>query len=175
MRAHLLPWSSIAHLLVTSRCPAVKPRPFGAIVRLECINAFAILLSARNAIQAFEQAFPAHRMNIEAMTFTGRIGDGLRMQIDRNLRARMRAQLHAHRGYCSFGQDDGKQAVFAAVVGENVTEAGRDDAANAELKERVNGALARRAAAKIPVGDENARAAIRLDIQQVLLFAAVDV
>ena len=52
-------------------------------------------------------------------------------------------------------QHDRQDAVLEAVVEEDVGEAGRDDAADAEVLQRPGRVLARRAAAEIVAGDQD--------------------
>src|SRR5678816_2130203 len=57
----------------------------------------------------------------------------------------------------------------------NVGEARRDHTAYAELVQRIDGALARRAAAPVAVRDYDPRALKGFDIEQVFLLRAVGV
>ena len=59
-----------------------------------------------------------------------------------------------------FRQHHRQQAVLHAVVGKDVGERWRDDGAEAEIVERPRRMLARRAAAEIAVGDQDAGAAV---------------
>ena len=71
-------------------------------------------------------------------------------------------------------QHDRQDAVLEAVVVEDVGEAGRDDAADAEIQQRPGRVLARRAAAEILAGDEDLGLAVgRLVQHEIRVLAAV--
>ena len=69
-------------------------------------------------------------------------------------------------------QGDGQDAVLEAVVVENVGEARRDDATDAEIEQRPGRVLAARAAAEIFPGDENLRLVVRRLVQHEIGGAA---
>src|SRR5687768_1401908 len=70
--------------------------------------------------------------------------------------------------------DDGQQAVLQRVAAKDVRNPQADDGANAEVEQGPRRMLARRAAAEVVAGDENARPAILGFIQhEVGAFAAV--
>ena len=80
-----------------------------------------------------------------------------------------------HQLFQIFRADDDRQdAVLEAVVVEDVGEAGRDDAADAEIEQRPGRMLAARAAAEIVAGDEDLRLAVgRLVEHEIRVLRAV--
>ena len=69
---------------------------------------------------------------------------------------------------------DRQDAVLEAVVVEDVGEAGRDDAADAEIEQRPGRVLAARAAAEIVAGDQDLRLAVgRLVEDEIRVLRAV--
>ena len=60
----------------------IKPRSLVTIHHLMCLKLIAILHGARNVIEAFQQTFFTHRMNVEAMRISLRVNHRLRRQIN---------------------------------------------------------------------------------------------
>ncbi len=74
----------------------------------------------------------------------------------------------------SFETTHRQDAVLEAVVVEDVGEAGRDHAADAEVEQRPGGMLAARPAAEIVAGDQDLRLAVgRLVEDEIRVFRTV--
>src|SRR5258708_21838990 len=70
-----------------------------------------------------------------------------------------------------FAQDDGQEAVLAAIVGENISKRWCDDSAETKVAKRPHRMLAGRATAKISSRDKNTRIFVpRLMQNEVILF-----
>src|SRR5688572_11663698 len=100
-----------------------KPRPLVSIRAFETFDLPGILSRARDVVQAFEQAFLAHWMNVKTVRPPIRIGNRLCREIDGNRRARTLAELLADRRTLGLRQHQGQEAVFRAVVRVDIAEA----------------------------------------------------
>src|SRR6185437_5569124 len=118
-----------------------------------------------NIVQAVQQKVLAERIDFKRNLLPARSNDNLALQIDRY--AGVAAELGVlDQGVADLArQADRQDAVLEAVVEENIGEVRRDDAANAEIQQRPGGVLARRAATKVLVRDNDLRLAVRLLVQ----------
>ena len=118
-----------------------------------------------DVVQAVQQQVFAERIDVEPNLLAARTDHHLPREI--NGQARVAAelgvlyQLVAHRA----GQAHRQDAVLEAVVVEDVGEVRRDDAADAEIKQRPGRVLARRATAEVFMRDQDLRMAIGLLVE----------
>ena len=114
-----------------------------------------------NVIKTFEQA-----VLFEAIDFKGKggavsDGHGLLFEVDCDAGVlAFLGLLHDHIDLL-LGQRDGQDAVFEAVVVEDVSKAGRDYGADTEIKQCPRGVFALRASAKVITSDDDLGVAIR--------------
>ena len=85
-------------------------------------------------LEPFHQAMFAEGIDIERIFFILR-ADGLRLQIDGDFRIIRRG--HGHQFFdLLFGQGNGQDAVFKAVIEENIGKTWCDDGTEAKIKQR---------------------------------------
>jgi hypothetical protein len=110
----------------------IQPRPDLAPPALKSLDSGSLLERKRNVIQAVKQAVSAEWIDGERHRgFAACTADLLLLEIDLELETRLGlcCQLPAD----ILGKGDGQHAVLHAVVAEDVREAGRDNAADAEV------------------------------------------
>ncbi len=176
IREDLAKWSKLVRETgIKLEKRSIQPAALAFVGRLKSFDRPLILACAIYVVEAFQQAFLAHRMDIEGVHGPVEIGYGLRVKINGQRRTDVIAQLTADIGTDRSRQCHRQQPVFAAVIGENVAEARRDHAADAEFVERIDRALARRTATEIAVRDDDAGPVVRLGVEDEFFFAAVGI
>src|SRR5882724_1577485 len=162
------------------RCAAPRsdkssyPRHAGFVFLLERRD--LVFLAEREAhfIGAGEQAFLAERINREIVRGAVRHRDGLRLQIDHDMRTRGCLEQPAERRANLERLHDRQETVLEAVVEEDVAEARCDHGAEAVIVKRPHRMLARGATAEVAVADQDARRAVFGAVEHELrLLAAV--
>src|SRR5882724_373682 len=162
------------------RCAAPRsdkpshPRHAGFVFLLERRD--LVFLAEREAhfVRAGEQAFLAERIDREIVGRAVRRRDGLRLQIDHDMRTRGCLEQPAQCRANLERLDDRQETVLEAVVEEDVAEARRDHGAEAVIVKRPHRMLARGAAAEVAVADQDFRRAIFGAVEHELrLLAAV--
>lgn len=128
---------------------AVEPRPDTRPLGLMLLDRVLARHGQPDIIQAIDQAMLPERLDLERrQLFPVRRPDDLVGQIDFDLAAGRR--LGRDGGQCGpVGDAQRQHAVLERVVEEDVAEAGRDDALDAEIEQRPGSVLAAGAAAEV--------------------------
>jgi hypothetical protein len=142
--------------------------------RLEAVDRVLLLHGETDIVEAVEQAMLAERIDVELDRSAVRSADLLFGKIDGDRRIRAAVRVVEELLEILGRHHDRQDPVLEAVVVENVGEACRDHAANAEIEEGPGCVLARGAAAEIVAGDQNLGIAIgRLVEDEIRVLAAV--
>src|ERR1700693_258007 len=111
---------------------------------------------------------PGERINGERVRRSVGERRGLRLQVNRHMRAWRHRELFQQRRVRGGRKSDGKQSRLERVVSEDVGEAGADDGAKAEIEQCPWRVLAGSAAAEVVARDKDRRAACVRRIQRKL-------
>src|SRR3979409_1742687 len=153
-----------------------EPSRFPPVARLERLDHIEEFGGQRNIVEPVEQASSAQRMNAEGMLAARAVDPALPFQIHRDLGADLGMQLRPYGRACFGVEHDRYDTVLEAVVEEDVAEARRDDRPDPEHRNRIDGALARGAAAEIPLRDKNSGAPIaRLIENEIGLLGTIGI
>ena len=150
---------------------ASGPGTLGACLAFEGLDGVALLQSEPDIVEPFHQAALAERIDVELYHSAVRAPDFLIGEVDAD------GGVGAARGIVDqlvdlfLRQGDGQNAVLETVVVENVGEARRDDAADAEIEQRPGRVLAALAAAEIFAGDQDLGLVVRRGVQDEVSFA----
>src|SRR5260221_556323 len=140
----------------------------------ETVDRLFPLQRQTDIVEAVEQAVLAERVDVEFDATAIRAGDLLLVEIDGDDGIGAALGVVHQLVDIRLLQRDRQDAVLEAVVVEDVGEARRDDAGDAEIEERPGRVLAARAAAEIFAGDEDLGLAIgRLVEDEIGVFGAV--
>ena len=147
--------------LPTSWQPGLRLRPLG----LECVDLRGALHGLADIVETVEQQVLAERVDAERDLLAVRPDHHLPRQVHGD--PRIAAHLRVFHQLVADGarQLDRQDAVLEAVVVEDVGEARRDHAADAEIQQRPGRMFARRAAAEILVRDQDLGVPVRLRVQ----------
>ena len=104
--------------------------------------------------------------NVECECFAARGGQGLFGKVDGELIAFVGFDFFEKLVNLFFGQHDGQEAVFVAVVEEDVGEAGGDDGAETVVVQCPRGVFARGAAAEVFARQQDLRALVTRLVQR---------
>ena len=140
------------HVEVLSR---FQPRRCGPAFGFEIVDRGFFFHRQADIIEAVEQAVLFEGVDFEGDLSAIRAFDRLRLKINREGRVRAALGIFHQLVDLLLGQGDGQDAVLETVVIENVGKAGRDDAADTEIKDRPRRVLAGRAATEIIAGDQH--------------------
>ena len=143
------------------RQPRLRSQSFG-FKRLDFV---AVAQGQTNVVKAVDQAVFAEGLHLKRPFHTVGFDDDLALQINRQAVGRESGALVKQLGDLRFAQNDGQQAIFEAIVEENIGIAGRDDGSEAILVQRPRCVLARRAATEVFPSDQNAGARITRLVQ----------
>ena len=113
-----------------------------------------------DVIEPIEQAVFAEGLHVERKFFALRFHNHLAFQIDGELVAGEGGHFVEQLGHLGFGQDDGQDAVFEAVVEKDVGVAGGDQGAKTVLFDGPGRVFAAGAAAEVLAGQQDGGARI---------------
>src|SRR5216684_1662928 len=136
-------------------CP--EPGLAQPVLRLEGGDRRRLLQGEPDIVEAVQQAVLAERVDVEFDDAAIGPGDRLAGEIDSEPGVGALLGVVHQLVDDLLRQPDRQDAVLEAVVVEDVGEARRDDAADAEIQERPGRVLARAAAAEILAGDQDLR------------------
>src|SRR6185312_11494370 len=148
----------IAH--VSSRLTS-SPRHFAPTFRFEIRDPALVAQRQPDIVPAVDQALFPERIDLELDHAAVGSADFLRLQIDRDDGVGAAFGIVHQLVDLRLRQNDRKNAVLEAVVVEDVGEARRNHALDAEVEQRPRRMLAARAAAEIRAGDQDLRLLVR--------------
>ena len=94
----------------------VQPRLAHQAFRLKCLDFVGVAQCQADVVKAIEQTVFAKRLDVERQLFALRLDDALAFQVDGQCVTGKGRDLIEELRDLGFGQHDGEQAIFEAVV-----------------------------------------------------------
>lgn len=135
------------------RLVGLDPRALTGEALLVSLDGILLLQGEADVIEAVEKAVLAERVNLEVDLGATSAGDSLSLKVNLEV---LDVLSGLHEGVnILLGKNDGEDTVLKAVVEEDITEGGGDDAAEAHVEKTPGSVLTGRSAAKVVSGHKD--------------------